>query len=66
MQDTVHIGAGLVLEAHADGLYIVLRREGERVAVRIFLDEVRHLADAMCSMAAEMAGHVAGDDDSDV
>ena len=63
MQDTVHIGDGVVLEAHPDGLHILLRREGEPGAVCIHLNEVRHLVDAICSMAAEMAGHVAGDEE---
>ncbi len=34
MQDTIHIGDRPVLEAHPDGLYVVLRREGEPGAVR--------------------------------
>jgi len=64
MQDTIHIGDGLVLEARPDGRYILLRREGEPGAVCIYLNEVRHLADAMCEMAAGIAGHVVGDDES--
>jgi hypothetical protein len=49
-----------VLEAHPDGPYILLRREGERGSVRICLNEVRYLADAMCWMAAGVAGFVVG------
>ena len=41
-----------MLEAHPDGPYILLRREGERGSVRICLNEGRHLAEAMCAMAA--------------
>ena len=48
-----------MLEAHPDGPYILLRREGEPGAVRIYLNEVRYLADAMCAMAGEVAGLVA-------
>jgi len=50
------------LEAHPEGLYILLRRDGEPASVRVYLNEVRYLADALCSMAAGMAGHVVGDD----
>ena len=49
----------VVLEAHPDGPYILLRREGEPGSVRVHLNEVRYLADALCSMAAEMARCVA-------
>jgi hypothetical protein len=61
MQDTIHIGDGLVLEAHSDGPYILLGREGESIAVRIFVHEVRYLADAMCEMAAGIAEPLTGD-----
>lgn len=40
-----------------------LRREGEPGTVRVRLNEVRYLAEAMCSMAAEVAGMITGDDD---
>jgi hypothetical protein len=61
-QDTIHIRDELVLVAHPDGRHILLRREGEPGAVRIYLDEVRYLADAVCAMAAEMGGSVVGDE----
>jgi hypothetical protein len=61
MQDVIYIREELVLEAHPDGRYILLRREGEPGVVRIYLNEVRHLADAMCAMAAGMAGLLAVD-----
>jgi hypothetical protein len=41
-----------------------LRREGEPGTVRVRLNEVRYLAEAMCSMAAETAGFVVGDEES--
>jgi hypothetical protein len=63
MQHTIYIRDELVLEAHPDGPYILPRSEGKPGAVRIFLNEVRHLADAMCEMAARMAGLVAGDEE---
>jgi hypothetical protein len=63
VKDPIYIRDELVLEAHPDGRYILLSREGEPGAVHIFLNEVRHLAAAMCKMAAEMAGSLAGDDD---
>jgi len=56
VNDTICIRDELVLEAHPDGPYILLRREGEPGTVRVYLNGVRYLADAMCSMAAEMAG----------
>jgi hypothetical protein len=62
VQKTIYIRDDLMLEAHPDGPYILLQREGEPGAVRIYLNEVRHLADAMCEMAAEIAGLVAGDE----
>ena len=43
--------------------HILLSRAGEPDTVRIYLNEVRYLADAMCSMAAEMAGRIVGDED---
>jgi hypothetical protein len=64
MQHTIYIRDELVLEAHPDGLYLLLRRQGEPGSVRIYLNEVRHLVDALCSMAAEMAGFLAGDKES--
>jgi hypothetical protein len=64
MEHTVYIRDELVLEAHPDGAYVILRREGEPGSVRIYPNEVRHLADALCSMAAESAGPVAGDDET--
>jgi hypothetical protein len=60
MQDIIYIHDELVLEAHSEGPYIVLRREGEPAFVRVYLNEVRYLADALCSMAAEMAGLIVG------
>ena len=62
MQRTIYIRDELVLEAYPDGPYILLRREGQPNAVRIYLNEVRYLADAMCTMAAQVAGPVVGDD----
>lgn len=62
MKDTIQIRDELALEAHPEGLYILLRRDGEPASVRVYLNEVRYLADALCSMAAGMAGHVVGDD----
>ena len=53
-----------MLETHPDGPYILPRREGEPGAVRIYLNEVRYLAEAMCAMAAGIAGLVVGDDES--
>ena len=63
MQHTIYIRDELVLEAHPDGPYILLRREGEPGSVRVYLNEVRYLADALCSMAAEVAGVVVGDEE---
>jgi hypothetical protein len=63
VRDTIYIRDELVLEAHPEGPYIVLRREGEPSAVRIYLNELRHLADAMCSMATEVAGLVVGEEE---
>jgi len=60
MQHTIYIRDDLVLEAHPDGRYILLRREGETGSVRAYLNEVRYLADAMCTMAAGMAGQISG------
>lgn len=53
-----------MLEAHPEGPYILLRREGEPGSVRVYLKEVRYLADAVCAMAAQTAGLAAGDDES--
>jgi len=44
MQHTIYIADELVLEAHPDGPYILLRREGQPGAVRVYLNEVRYLA----------------------
>ena len=41
MQDTIYIRDELVLEAHPDGPYILLRREGEPGSVQVRLNEVR-------------------------
>ena len=65
MQDIIYIADELVLEAHPDGPYILLRREGEPGAVRVYLSEVRYLADALCSMAAEVVGAKVGDEEQD-
>ena len=54
MHHTICIRDELILEA--DAPHILLRRAGEPSVVRIYLNEVRYLADALCSMAAEMAG----------
>jgi hypothetical protein len=62
VQRTIYIRDELVLEAHPDGSYILLRREGEPGSVCIYLNEVRYLADAMCAIVAEIAGLVAGDE----
>jgi hypothetical protein len=43
--------------------HIRLRREGKPGAVPVYLNEVRYLADAMLDMAAQIAGHVVGDDE---
>ena len=63
MPNTIYIRDELVLEAglDADGPHILLRREGEPGTVRVYLNEVRYLADALCSMAADTAGAAAGD-----
>ena len=60
VQDTIYITDELVLEAHPEPErpYILLRREGEAGEVRVYLHEVRYLADALCSMAAEVTGVV--------
>lgn len=63
MKDTIYIRDQLVLEAHPEGPYILIRREGEPGSVRVYLNEVRYLADAMWSMAAEMAGSIVGDEE---
>jgi hypothetical protein len=62
MQRTIYIRDELVLEAHPEGPYILVRREGEPASVRVYPNEVRYLADAMRSMAAEIAGLVAEDE----
>ena len=53
---TIYIRDELVLEAHPDGPYILLRREGLPGTVRVYLNEVRYLADALCTMAVQAAG----------
>ena len=63
MQDTIYIRDELVLEAHPDGPYILLRREGEPGSVQVRLNEVRYLVEALCSMAGEVAGVVMGDEE---
>jgi hypothetical protein len=52
-----------LLEACPDAVapHILLKRAGEPDTVRIYLNEVRYLADAMCSMAGRVAGRVVGD-----
>jgi hypothetical protein len=60
MQPIIRTRDELVLEAHPDGSYILLKREGEPGPVHIYLNEARHLADAMCAMTAEVAGFVVG------
>ena len=59
MQPIIYIRGELVLEAHPDGPYILLRREGELGSVRVHLNEVRYLADVLWSMTAEVARCVA-------
>ena len=51
-----------MLKAHpeSDNSHILLRREGESGVVRVYLNEVRYLADAMLDMAAQIAGHAVG------
>jgi len=49
-RDTIHIRDELVLEAHPDGLYILLQRESEPDAVRVYPSEARYLADVLCAM----------------
>jgi hypothetical protein len=68
MQDTIYIRDELVLEAQRepDGPHILLRRLDEPGTVCAYLNEVRYMADAMCSMAADVAGMIAGDDESEV
>jgi hypothetical protein len=39
---------------HGDAPHILLSRAGEPDAVCVYLNEVQYLADALCSMAAEM------------
>ncbi|MBN1247495.1 MAG: hypothetical protein JXC32_07535 [Anaerolineae bacterium] len=65
MQHTIYIRDELVLRAHLEGdsPHTLLRREGESGAVRIQVNEVRYLADAMLDMAAQIAGQVVGDDE---
>jgi hypothetical protein len=54
MQDTIYIRDELVLEAHPDpdNPHILLRRKGELGDVRVYLNEVRYLADAVWAFAA--------------
>jgi hypothetical protein len=63
VQDIIYIADELVLEAHPEGPYILLRREGEPGSVRVYLNEVRYLADALCLMAAGVVGAIVGDDE---
>ena len=51
--------------AHSDrdNPYVLVWREGESGTVRMVLDEVRYLADALASMAAEIAEVVSESDD---
>jgi hypothetical protein len=65
MQRVVYIRDELVLKAHpeVDGPHIPLRREGKPDLVRTQLNEVRYLVDAMVDVAAQIAGHVVGDDE---
>jgi hypothetical protein len=65
VQHTITIHDELVLEAHPKGDYprILLRREVETDAARTYLNKVRYLADAMLDMAAQIAGHVVGDEE---
>jgi hypothetical protein len=63
VKDTIYIRDELVLEAHPEGPHIVIRREEEPGSVRVYLNEVRYMADVLCSMAAEMAGYRIGDDE---
>ena len=60
MQHTIYIRDELILEANFDteAPHILLKRAGEP-------DEVRYLADALCAMAAGMAGFLAGDEESE-
>jgi hypothetical protein len=61
----IHIQDRLFDEAHLDGdaSHILLRREGEPGTVRAYLNEVRYLTDALCSVAAEIARRVVGDEE---
>jgi hypothetical protein len=63
MQHAIYSADELVLEAHPDGPYILPRREGEVGEVRVYLNEMRYLADALCSMAAGVAGVMVGNED---
>jgi hypothetical protein len=63
MQHAIYSADELVLEAHPEGPYIFLRREGEVGEVRVYLNEMRYLADALCSMAAGVAGVMVGNED---
>ncbi|MBN1250276.1 MAG: hypothetical protein JXC32_21610 [Anaerolineae bacterium] len=64
IQNTIHIRDGFVLEA--DEPHILLRREGEPGAVRVYLGDVRYLMSALGSMAAEMVGVIVGDPDDEM
>jgi hypothetical protein len=52
VQKAIYIRDDLMLEAHPDGRHIMLRREGEPGAVRIYLNEVRYLAEGLLEMAS--------------
>jgi hypothetical protein len=58
---TIWIGDGLVLEAHPDGCYILLRREEEPGAANARFNGVGSLTDTLHSMATTRApGWLAG------
>jgi hypothetical protein len=43
-----------IIEAHSGAPHILLRSAGEPDTVRVYLNEVRYLADALYSMVAEI------------
>jgi hypothetical protein len=63
MQRTIYIRDEPAVEAHPEERHILIRREGEPDSVRVYLNEVRYLADALYTMAAEMVGYLSGDKD---